>query len=139
MGKYDDILDIKYEGSTTRRRMSLEDRAAQFAPFAALTGHASAINEAARLTSKKIELSQQEQIELSRLFNILISRLRDSPIVKIVYFQPDPVKDGGRYVEAEGVVKRFDEYSRTIIQSDSRMIVLDNVIKIDSYVFDDID
>lgn len=133
--KYDDIIDRKYEGSTTRKRMSLENRAAQFAPFAALTGHDTAINETARLTSERIELSHEEQDTLSKRLKFAIEQLEAQPVLTFTVFRPDPWKSGGSYIQITGTIKKYDGYEKTIILTDGNIIKLDDTISITGEIF----
>ncbi|MCM1111347.1 MAG: hypothetical protein NC336_09070 [Clostridium sp.] len=129
MGKYDNIIDRKYEGTTSRRPMSLENRAAQFAPFAALTGHDEAISETARQTSERIELSEEEQRELSGRMKILLEHLVRGPVdVTVTLFRPDPSKPGGRYVPLTSTVRRYDEFSRTLLTTSGQTIPLVDIL-----------
>lgn len=106
----------------------MENRAAQFAPFAALTGHEDAIAETARITSEKPELSPDELNELTRKLTYAIEN--DTEIT-ITFFQPDPLKQGGDYRKISGKVKKTDETAGLIILTDHRSIPLDSVIAID--------
>ena len=137
MSRYDDIINRKYEGSTTHKRMSMENRAAQFAPFAALTGHDAAINETARLTSERIELSLEEQRLLSERLNIVLDRLTEQPTLTFVVFQPDTQKSGGRYISITGIVKKYDEYEKVIILTNGKRVMIEDVISIDGEIFND--
>ena len=137
MSRYDDIINRKYEGSTTHKRMSLENRAAQFAPFAALTGHDAAINETARLTAERIELSVEEQRLLSERLNIVLDRLTEQPTLTFVVFQPDTQKSGGRYISITGIVKKYDEYEKVIILTNGKRVMIEDVISIDGEIFND--
>lgn len=98
--------------------MSMYQRAAQFAPFAALTGHNAAINETARLTSRQIELSEYERSILDSKMNLLLQHLNDHPTVTITYFVPDQLKEGGKYSTYTGTVKKWDEYKQELIFND---------------------
>lgn len=137
MSKYDDIINRKYEGSSTHKRMSLENRAAQFAPFAALTGHDAAINETARLTSEKIELSLDEQRVLSEKLNIALERMEEQTILTFMIFQADTRKSGGRYITIRGIIKKYDEYERSIILTDNSIVKIEDVLSIDGEIFND--
>lgn len=137
MSRYDDIIERKYEGSVTHSRMCLENRAAQFAPFAALTGHDAAINETARLTSERIELSVEEQRMLSERLNIVLEKLSDQPILTFVVFQPDTHKSGGCYIKITGTVKKFDEYEKAVILTNGKSIMIEDVFSIDGEIFND--
>lgn len=110
MSKYDDIINRKYTGSTSTKKLSMEARAAQFAPFAALTGHNSAISETARLTSERVELSGDEQNILSQRLNLALSLINDTPKLTITYFVPDHRKDGGKYVKGQGYITGYTDY-----------------------------
>lgn len=116
MSKYDDIINLPHHVSKNRPPMPMRNRAAQFAPFAALTGHDEAISETARLTNSKIELSAEEQGLLS---SILSLALESGATVTFVYFEKDALKDGGRYVSVRGAIRKIDEIERVIILSDS--------------------
>lgn len=135
MSRYDDIIEHKYEGSVTHKRMSLENRAAQFAPFAALTRHDAAINETARLTSDKIELSFDEQRVLSERLNIVLEKLAGQPPLTFMVFKPDALKSGGRYVSVSGIIKKYDEYEKTIILTDNTVFKIDDILTIDGDIF----
>lgn len=132
MGRYDDIINLQHHVSATRKPMSMESRAAQFAPFAALTGHGDAINETARLTSERIELSPDEQRELSMQLNFLIENISLHPIVTFTLFQADPLKSGGKYVRITGVIKKYVEYDNIVVLLDNQTIRIADIIAIDS-------
>lgn len=114
--------------------MSMMNRAAQFAPFAALSGHNEAINETARQTSSKIELSEGELVNLTKRLDYAIS-LQSS--VTVTYFQPDSYKEGGQYVTADGIIKKINEYEGSIIFTDKRCIRLADVLSIEGDIFND--
>ena len=136
MSKYDDIINLPHYVSRTRPPMSMENRAAQFAPFAALSGHYEAINETARQTSSKIELSEGDLANLTKRLDFAIQL--QSPVT-ITYFQPDSHKKGGQYVTAHGIIKKIDEYDGCIIFTDKRSIRLADVLSIDGNIFNDFD
>ena len=125
--EYDDIVDLPHHVSSTRPQMSMQDRAAQFSPFAALTGYDAAISETARLTDKKIELSEDAQESLDLKMAAIRSQLSSHPLVTIVYFVPDELKDGGAYLTHTGQIKRIDDIERTIIMIDGTKIPFDDV------------
>ena len=102
--KYDDIIDLPYPlpGLPTRPRMSIQDRAAQFAPFAALSGHGAAIRETARLTDQRIELEEDQLVVLNEQLQKIMDRVGEHPEVSVLYFKPDGKKDGGAYVTVTG-------------------------------------
>jgi hypothetical protein len=109
MGKYDDIINMPHHVSATRPQMSRENRAAQFSPFAALTGYDAAVLETARVTEQKIELGESAIDELDMKLNMLADMIDSHPKVSITHFVPDTKKDGGSYVTTTGAVKRIDE------------------------------
>ena len=115
--------------------MSLLDRAAQFAPFAALTGYDDAVKETARLTDEKIELSEENLNVLNMKYQILVDRLDEEHEVVFTYFVPDGNKSGGAYVKKRGVVKKVDDYERLITLYDGTKIPMDDVLTIDGDFF----
>ena len=108
MGKYDDIINMSHHVSKRHPQMSLEARSAQFAPFAALTGYEDAVSETGRLTSDKIELSEDERVILDRKLKIIQDNIAEEPSVFITYFIPDIFKEGGSYVTINCNLKRID-------------------------------
>lgn len=132
---YDDIINLPHHVSATRKPMPLANRAAQFAPFAALTGHGAAISETARLTSGKIELSPDELLELSRRLNFALANLSDRPEVAFTVFKIDSRKAGGCYVRMTGVIRKMDLHARLITLTDGRMIVMDDIVTIEGDIF----
>ena len=131
--QYDDIIHLPHHVSSTRPRMSAIDRAAQFSPFAALTGYDTSIKESARLTDARIELDDSQKEEIGEKLRLVTGQL-DAEI-KITYFLPDTKKTGGKYVLAAGAVKKVDEYERMIIMGDGKQIPIDEVIDVDYDVF----
>lgn len=130
-GKYDDIIDLPHPEPRTHPRMSLHDRAAQFAPYAALTGHSAAIVEAGRLTGRRIELDEYEITRLDEGLQQLQEMLDRQPTVSVTYFQPDKKKEGGAYQTVTGVVKRIDSIGGTLLFMDGREIPIGAIIDID--------
>ena len=104
--KYEEIMEHPHHVSKTRPQMPMSDRAAQFAPFAALTGYDSAIMETGRLTDERIELDEEALTALDMKYQLLMDAFEDAPEVTITYFQPDERKAGGKYLTATGAVKR---------------------------------
>ena len=105
MDKYAHIIDLPHHVSKVRPQMTMYQRAAQFAPFAALTGHSAAISETARLTDKAIELSESECEVLNQKITLLLAHLDEHPYVCITYFVPDSRKEGGKYTTHSGSIK----------------------------------
>lgn len=112
--KYKDMLHLPHPVSSTHPRMSLQDRAAQFSPFAALTGYDDALKETARLTDRFIELDEDRKQEIDRQIGYLQQHMGEAVTVKITYFVPDARKDGGAYNTLEGCVQKIDENSRSL-------------------------
>ena len=131
MGKYDDIINLPNPTPTCRPRMSMLDRAAQFAPFAALTGYEAVVAEAARLTDDRLELSEDMKIILNDKMQMIVDNIDKEPFVTIKYFVPDKRKAGGAYVETSGIVKEIDEYERCIVITDGIKIPIEQVRAID--------
>ena len=132
---YDDIINLPHHTSPSRPRMSAHDRAAQFSPFAALTGYDSAITETGRLTDKKVELDEYSKADLNEKLSKIQDQIDEEPEVSITYFQPDKKKTGGAYIAATGCVKRIDEYERTVIMQDATRIPIDDIFEIDGELF----
>lgn len=135
MRDYDDIINLPRHISKKRDPMPILDRAAQFSPFAALTGHDAAIKETARVTEDKVELDVYMKEELNIKLQILMDKLREQPSIRITYFHPDEKKDGGSYVAANGIVKKIDEYKRMILMTSGISIPMDEVIGIEGEIF----
>lgn len=128
MTEYDDIIDLPRPKSK-HEPMPMSDRAAQFSPFAALTGYGDAIDETARLTDARIELSEEERAELDYKQQHLSTL--DSPMVTVTYFVPDSRKSGGAYVTHTGVLKRVDEIEREMVFGDGTRVEMDEVVGIE--------
>ena len=133
---YEDIIDLPHHTSTTHPPMSAFDRAAQFSPFAALTGHDAAITESARLTETRVELDEYSKADLNRRLCILQDRMDEQPSVSITYFQPDTKKSGGAYITAVGCIKKMVEYERAVVMQDDTRIPIDQIIAVDGEWFD---
>lgn len=127
MNKYDDIITRSRHVSTMRSPMPRCNRAAQFSPFAALTGYDAEINEAMRLTYPQIYLSTDMQEEINETLTEVFSRLNEQPRVSLTYFVSDERKNGGRYVTVVGVPKRYDECSRSILLTNGKKIPVDSI------------
>lgn len=135
-GKYDDIIDLPHHVSATRPRMPAENRAAQFAPFAALVGYGDAVKEAGRLTDERTETDENEKDALNERLMYIADHIKERPLVEITYFRPDAVKSGGAYVTANGTVKKTDEYARTLTMSDGTVIPVDDIVGVTGDMFD---
>lgn len=135
---YDDIINLPHHVSSTRPQMSMKDRAAQFSPFAALTGYDAAIKETGRLTDEKIELDEEALNAMNMKFQILFERLDEQPDITITYFKPDDTKSGGAYLNATDKIKKVDEYERIITTASGTKIPMDDVINLESEIFQDL-
>ena len=114
MGNYDDIIDLPHHVSETHPPMSRADRAAQFSPFAALTGYDAAVRESARVTEQRIELDEGVKAELNARLNCILEHLSEHPQVSITYFMPDEKKSGGAYRTVTGAVRKLDSFAKTL-------------------------
>ena len=135
---YEDIINLPHHISSRRPQMPLENRAAQFAPFAALTGYGSAVAETARLTDKRIILDEHAMEDLAIRLNILKEEIDDNPEIAVIYFLPDKKKDGGAYVTVNGALKKIDEYESLIVLISGEKIPLDDIVNIDCELFKDL-
>lgn len=133
---YDDIINLPHYVSKTRKRMSNKDRAAQFAPFAALNGHEEAVIETARLTKEKLLLDENQIAILDQRLQIMNDHLKLKQVITITYFKPDDRKSGGSYVSMQGIVKRIDTYNNVVIFEDNTKIIIDDIYSIEGQLFD---
>lgn len=134
-GNYDDIINLPHHVSVTRPQMSMIDRAAQFSPFAALSGYDAAIKETGRLTDEKIEMDEDALNILNMKFQILARSLDDEPEVTFTYFEPDERKAGGAYIEVSGTVKKIDDYERLIVMQNGTKMPMDDILNIEGDIF----
>ena len=129
--KYEDIIHLSRPVSTRHLPMSHYDRAAQFAPFAALTGYDAVIAETARLTDGEMFLDVGAEAELDGKLREIREQLHQHPRVTVTYFRPDSRKQGGAYVTVSGQVKKIDEYAQTLVLTDNTAIDLQKICKIE--------
>lgn len=125
---YDDIINLPHHRSDVHPHMSLYDRAAQFSPFSALTGHAAVLSETERLTDAMVELDESMKEELDMCLQRIQEKMNEHPHVSVIYFEPDDKKDGGAYVTIEGSVKSIDRYERAIVLEDGRRLDINRII-----------
>ena len=128
---YDDIILLPHHISKKHPQMPLLNRAAQFSPFAALTGHAAAIQEATRLTKPFIELDESRKELLDEQLQVIRENLEQKPEIEVTYFQPDSWKSGGAYVTFCGRVQKIDEYSHRIVFTDGTAVQIEYLYSID--------
>ena len=131
MSKYDDIIDLPRPKSA-HEPMPMGDRAAQFSPFAALTGYEDAIDETARLTDARVELGESAAEELERALAVLAARISERPEITVTYFVPDGRKSGGVYVTRTGTLKRIDELGRELVFADGARIAVGDIISVET-------
>lgn len=123
--KYDDMIHLPHHVSKTRVQMSHGDRAAQFAPFAAVVGHQAAIRETERLTEEKTDLDEMEKALINQELQSIEAQLPNPVSVKITYFEPDLAKSGGRYIRIEGQVKKIDLYQKVLVLMDGTSLSIE--------------
>lgn len=136
---YSDIINLPHHVSETRPHMSMRDRAAQFSPFAALTGYDAAVKETARLTDQRADLDEEMKQNISERLNFIQENLTAAPMVEITYFVPDERKEGGAYCTASGTVKKIDEFQRLVVLTDGTDIPIDEIIEIGGTMFRSLD
>lgn len=120
----------------THPHMSITDRAAQFSPFAALTGHDSAIKEAARLTEQRIELDENKKAIINEKLQIISKNLPNQVTVSITYFLADKSKDGGSYITVSGNIKKIDSFTRCIVMDNELKIPINDIFDLNGALFD---
>ena len=128
--RYDDIINLPHHQSRERTHMSLHDRAAQFAPFAALTGHEEAIDETARLTDEKITLTETAIDKINEKLYEISQHLSEKRNVSITYFRPDSYKSGGAYLTDIGTIKKIDAIEKVIIMDSGMKILMEQIVEI---------
>ena len=133
---YDDIINLPRPVSKKHTPMSRIARAGQFAPFAALTGHDAAIKETARLTDKKLILTEDEQRELNERLQILTENAKEKPLISVNYFIPDENKAGGRYDVYTGNIRKVDDGEFCVIFTDGTKIAISDIYSIEGEIFD---
>ena len=129
-GTYDDIISLPHPEPRTHPRMSLHDRAAQFSPFAALTGHSAAIAETGRLTDSRITLDESEMARVDAALQRLRELLPQEPVASITYFVPDERKAGGSYQTITGTARRIDTVNGILLLTDRREVPIADIFDI---------
>jgi len=133
---YEDIVNLPPHISKKHPQPTMLERAARFAPFAAITGYEEMVLEEARVTEERIELDEGTLAMLNEKLNIIHDSLDSEPVVQITYFEPDKKKSGGAYISVTGTVKRIDEYERLVIMSDGKKIRIDEIFGLEGKLFD---
>ena len=136
MNKYVDIIHLSRPKST-HPPMSLNNRSFQFAPFSALTGYDEKIKETARITSSKIDLTEEEKLKLNDKLEWLKKNIRENPEIIITYFLADKKKSGGSYQKITGNIRRIDEVGKCLVFRDKTKVCIDDIIKVEGNIFRD--
>ena len=131
MSRYDDIINLPHHVSPTRQRMSMHDRAAQFAPFAALVGYDDAVAETARLTESRPDLDEQEQQALNARLCALADHIQEHPDVRIRYYVPDALKSGGAIIEICDQAVKISAETGLLTLADKRTVDISSIVEIE--------
>ena len=132
---YEDIVNLPPHISKRHPQPSMMDRAARFAPFAAITGYEEMVLEEARVTEERIDLDEGALALLNEKLNMIQEFLDEEPEVTITYFEPDKKKTGGAYVSVTGIVKRIDEYEHIVLMNDGKRIPIGEIYDVQSELF----
>ena len=130
MSNYDDIIHLPRPKSEKRLPMSLMDRAAQFSPFAALTGYEAVIAETGRLTASRAELDETTIAAINEVLRTVEEHLEEAPVVTAVWFVPDALKSGGAYEKKTGTVKKLDRYEKTLLFEDGTAVPFEALMEL---------
>ena len=128
--KYTDMLNLPHPVSESHPRMTIQNRAAQFAPFAALTGYEDAVKEASRLTDEKVDLDENSKELLDEKLQFIGEHLKEQPEISITYFEPDEKKEGGAYRTLTDCVKKIDFYTQTVVLQNGTQIQIKDIMEI---------
>ncbi|MBQ7654128.1 MAG: hypothetical protein IJS17_03550 [Clostridia bacterium] len=134
-GNYDDIIDRPHHVSERHPQLSKASYAAQFSPFAALTGYDGIVSEAARLTDERVELGETEMCILSAKLQILGDHIKEQPEVELTYFKKDKKKSGGAYLQKTACIKRIDDVERIIYFTDDTNLPIDDITDMRGEIF----
>ena len=129
-GPYDDIINMEHPVSSVHKRMSMTERAAQFSPFAALTGYGDQVKEAARMTQQRIILSEEQKEELDRAFRGISAGISEMPEVSVKWFEEDARKEGGAFRKKTGSIRRTDPYRRVLVFADGTELNMDDIAEL---------
>ena len=132
---YEDIVDLPHHISKKHPQPTMADRAARFAPFAAITGYEEMVLEEARVTDERIEMDESSKAALNEKLNMILEFIDEQSEVSITYFEPDKRKAGGAYVTVTGTVKRIDEYEHLVIMTDGKKINIDDIYNLQGELF----
>ena len=128
---YEDILELSHPVSKTHPQMPRRDRAAQFAPFAALTGYEEAVREAARFTEEKMILDEDSKEQLDWKLRCLQEKVKEKPTITVTYFLKDEKKKGGKYVTVTGVLKKIDSYTHQFVLENGEEIPVEDIVSLE--------
>lgn len=134
MNNYADIINLKRPQSN-HNHLSIESRASQFSPFAALTGYDNEVKETARITDKRIDIDDGLREMLNAKLNYLNDHIKENPNISITYFAKDPKKEGGKYLTKQGIIKRIDTVNEIIKFNDNMTISMNDIINITGDIF----
>ena len=129
--KYDDIINLPHHVSQKHKQMPLSDRAAQFAPFAALTGYGDAVEETARVTDVQTDISDDEIMLLDAKLRSLAEQENQHPEICVTYFKHDEKKSGGEYITVRGSLKKIDDFEKVLVLSDKTRIEFGDIVNIE--------
>lgn len=132
---YEDIVDLPHHVSKKHPQPTMADRAARFAPFAAITGYEEMVLEEARVTDDRIEMDESSKAALNEKLNMILEFIDEQSEVSITYFEPDKRKAGGAYITVTGTVKRIDEYEHLVIMTDGKKINIDDIYNLQGELF----
>ena len=138
-GKYDDIINLPHHVSDTHPQMSMRNRAAQFSPFAALSGHSDAIHQTARYTDDFQGVDESNVEALNQKIAMILDKINEHPQITVTYFKPDEKKEGGSYTLKTGNIKRVDDYEHVLQFTDNEEIPIQSIFNIDGEMFSIID
>ena len=134
-GKYDDIINLPHHVSETHPQMSMRNRAAQFSPFAALSGHSDAIHETARYTDDFQGVDESNVEALNQKIAMILDKINEHPQITVTYFKPDEKKEGGSYTLKTGNIKRVDDCEHVLQFTDNEKIPIQSIFNIDGEMF----
>lgn len=137
ISKYDDIINLPHHESKNHPRLTMEQRAAQFAPFAALTGYEEAVSETGRITNQKIDLDESQKEILNNKLQFIKNHIFDDFIYNIMYFRKDPLKEGGEYITSIDRIRKLNEFNHQLLMNDETLINIDDIYSIDCEDFPD--
>lgn len=137
MNNYNDIIHLDRPASK-HRKLSIDSRAAQFAPFAALNGYEEAVIETARITDKKIDINEEKKHILNEKLNYINNHIKDKNIIEIIHFIKDSKKNGGKYIKTVGIIKKIDVVNEIIKLEDNTIIKMNDILDISSNIFENL-